>query len=975
MIKFAATVNQRVLASAFISVVSVVSGTIAAAGEIVGRTALSLPSGIQDVLIEDVSPDRGSGAQYSSSHYATPWGLSLAISRSGRQLAASPAAGWITENGPVYVDHVATVDADGRLITFYWSPPDPGQSVNTDVAAWKAVDVSEKTNVRVATEQPTTWRVRLGQLLHERIAARDEQGHIRVFSWSPGKDWSAETVSASAPNFAGPVTSWTSEQGGQTLETVAARTDKGALVLWARSGGGWSMSDVTAATQRSIAGDPQGWLLSNGTERIAAHDASQNLLLFTRVAGQSWSVQDLTAATNGQTAIGPVDAWEQDRTQRIAARSPGGDLLIFAEDPIEGYWSVENVSTATKVKISAGPVHWEASRQAQKVTNIAAPDGNDHIIVFSRQANSVWNTDDVTAATGVGTPHRLAAWTTPSPIQGVIEHLAAPTATKSLHVFSWQPGGAWTAVDVTTRSSGRVIYAATPWAGVFVSRDYGVVWQQSRRPQPGISDATVPGALPVPRTLDVAVSPQDPNLVFAAADREGRDPANARTTSAAGLYRSEDGGKTWALAYAFTCGGQNRPVTQIEFAPDDRKRIYAAGYCGIARSTDGGKNWTLLSPRTRPGTAGLAVYHLAVSARTGRTADARVLVACGPNHIWISRKDGAAGSWIDDTSFSELPTAFCEKTDFQYVGESAAKVLALNPQNPERVYYAHHAWANGPSYYHPAVLGPEAVSCNIPVIFDADDDHFHSNGDVWIRRERQAPPMTSRLADDAKIRFVDLDGDGSWTVGETVYYDSNGNAILDKDEPLIAGQAQPEKTALSDDRRIRYLAGGYGGYDPGFGPRGCGEGSLWLGDFSNATSTNPAATWAQLPGPPVYFVGFSNGSGSTMVRTVPTPKDHLVFFTDSGTLHVAEEERQGLARHGKRPSHTVVDQRLGCDRQQDDRRRAARALYWHDARRRFLKHRQRQDLELRHGGVRRLRCVDRRSLPAQAGSPGGSTLR
>jgi len=867
----------------------------ALADAVVGRTKLVLPGGTRDVVIEDVSPDRGSTAEGASTHYATPWGLTLAISRSGKQLTASPATGWIAENGPVYVDHVGTVDTNGRLLAFFWSPLDEAHASQTDSAAWKVVDVSEKTAVLAAVEQPASWQIRSAGLLQERLAARDRGGRIHVFSWSPGQDWAAETVDPTAsPRFEGPLTAWANDSAGKAVESVAGRTDTGALVLYSRAGGGaWSKVDVTGITKRSISGDPQGWRIYAGSERIAAHDAAQHLWLFSATSSSNWSALDLTSATGGHAALGPVAGWDRGGAQHIAARAPSGDLLVFNEDPIESQWRVENLSSATGVQVGAPPVHWETSNGERIVTHIAAPDPQGHIRIFWRQDDDPWKVVDVTALTGVSTPHRLAAWATPREGGGLIEHLAAPTATGYLHVFSWQPGSDWSAVDVTTRAAGRAVYVATPWAGVFVSRDYGVEWQQSTRPQPGITDTSVPFALPVPRILDVAVAPDNPDLVFAAADREGRGYGNARVTSAGGVYRSEDGGKTWSLSYTFTCGNENRPVTQIEIAPDDPKRVYAAGYCGIARSANGGKSWDLLTP---PGAN--EVYHLAVSGRRGRMPEDRILVACGPSGVWFSRKDGATGSWITDQATAALPDNFCGKTDFQYVNESAAEVLALDPENPEHVYYAHHSWANGPSYYHPAQLGPEGVSCNIPVLYDGDDDRLTDAGEIWIWRHRQMPPGGSALGNDRRLRFVDLDGDGAWTAdlngdgvandGEPVYYDANANGQLDKDEPLIAGTAQAEGTPLLADRRIRYLTGGYGGYDPGFGPRRCGEGSLWRGDFSAASFTNPRAVWAQLPGPPVYYVGWSNGSGSTMVRTVATAKGHLVLFTDSGTLHVAK---------------------------------------------------------------------------------------
>jgi hypothetical protein len=65
-----------------------------------------------------------------------------------------------------------------------------------------------------------------------------------------------------------------------------------------------------------------------------------------------------------------------------------------------------------------------------------------------------------------------------------------------------------------------------------------------------------------------------------------------------------------------------------------------------------------------------------------------------------------------------------------------------------------------------------------------------------------------------------------------------------------------------------------------------GEGSLWMGDFSQFTPSNPAAQWTQLPGPPVYF-GTTTPSGVVFVKTKQTLSGFLLFFSDSSHIHVS----------------------------------------------------------------------------------------
>jgi hypothetical protein len=339
--------------------------------------------------------------------------------------------------------------------------------------------------------------------------------------------------------------------------------------------------------------------MDDGRERIAAEGSNKNLMLFTRAKDTGkWNVQNVSKATNGTTIQGSFTAWQRGKTQYIAARSPKGDLLVFKENIIDPGWSVKSVSAETGHKINQVPNHWLTRDGTDTITHLVATKANGHIIVFYQKNNGKWNTMDVTSDTGVKAALPLSSWIRPTSAPS--EHLAAPNFDGRMHVFDWQPGRNWQALDVSTRSAGRVVYAASPFAGAWLSRDYGVSWKQSKQQQPKESDTSVPGSPPVAAIIDIVVSPVDRNLVFAGTDADRRSP------SLAGLYRSTNGGKTWQRVHKFDCRVSANStarvlgaVTQIVFAPDDPNRVYAAGGCAIARSTDGGMTWTQRYP---PGT-------------------------------------------------------------------------------------------------------------------------------------------------------------------------------------------------------------------------------------------------------------------------------------------------------------------------------------------------------------------------------------
>src|SRR6185503_2007978 len=124
-------------------------------------------------------------------------------------------------------------------------------------------------------------------------------------------------------------------------------------------------------------------------------------------------------------------------------------------------------------------------------------------------------------------------------------------------------------------------YAATASGGVWKSTDGGLTWKSIFDDQPTSSIGSI------------AVAPIDPNVVYV-----GTGEANIRGNVApgAGLFKSEDGGKTWKHVWKHV--GQ---IGTVAVHPKNADICFAAvlGHAfgpnserGIYRTTDGGKNWT-----------------------------------------------------------------------------------------------------------------------------------------------------------------------------------------------------------------------------------------------------------------------------------------------------------------------------------------------------------------------------------------------
>lgn len=146
------------------------------------------------------------------------------------------------------------------------------------------------------------------------------------------------------------------------------------------------------------------------------------------------------------------------------------------------------------------------------------------------------------------------------------------TSNGQLHV-SEDSGASWRATTHKERFTvlsdafhSAVVYAGTNQGKLLNSVDNGSTW------------SVCPGNFPQGMVMDIAVSIQDPKVIYIAIVGKG-------------IYRSEDQCSSWQEA---NNGINDMAIITVSISPIDKKRIYAGSITGdIFQSKDGGHHWTI----------------------------------------------------------------------------------------------------------------------------------------------------------------------------------------------------------------------------------------------------------------------------------------------------------------------------------------------------------------------------------------------
>ena len=263
-------------------------------------------------------------------------------------------------------------------------------------------------------------------------------------------------------------------------------------------------------------------------------------------------------------SIGPAAG---GRVSQVAG-VPGDPLTYYAATAMGGVW-----------KSSDGGIHWEPIFDDQPVSSIGAiavaPSDPNVVYVGSGEANIRGN---VAAGNGIYVSTDAGkSW----------QHVWKQTG--QIGAIAVHPTNA----DIAFAAVLGHVFGPNPQRGVYRTTDGGRSWQQVLAKDPDTG------------AIDVEINPQNPRIVYAALWQARRRPWEMTSGGpGSGLYRSTDGGDTWVrlhdgkgseLGKGLPPGPWGR--VGIAIAPSQPERVYAmieAHQGGLYRSDDGGATWALV---------------------------------------------------------------------------------------------------------------------------------------------------------------------------------------------------------------------------------------------------------------------------------------------------------------------------------------------------------------------------------------------
>jgi photosystem II stability/assembly factor-like uncharacterized protein len=213
-------------------------------------------------------------------------------------------------------------------------------------------------------------------------------------------------------------------------------------------------------------------------------------------------------------------------------------------------------------------------------------------------------------------------------------------------------------------SNPDIAYAALKGAGIYRTTDGGSHW--TKQSQGLIGESSLFSSF---TRVPVAVHPQNPDIAYVLDDAQG-------------VYRTNDGGKSWAKAVNGIQISGKMQFNDFVLDPTNPAILYVSSSKGLYQSPNGGDEWKSL-PSLPPGTGELGALtvdprngnvFVAIEADSGSPAEAKpgIYLSVDKGATWSAiYSDGAFGSQFDALLIDP------EQPDVLYATERSASLIKL----------------------------------------------------------------------------------------------------------------------------------------------------------------------------------------------------------------------------------------------------------------------------------------------------------
>ena len=251
----------------------------------------------------------------------------------------------------------------------------------------------------------------------------------------------------------------------------------------------------------------------------------------------------------------------------------GGRITAIAANPNNPSIVYAGAADGGVLKSTDGGLHWTPIFDDMPSLSIGAialnPQNPDEVFVGTGEANSSGDSFD-----GNGlykSPDGGQTWI----------HLGLEN-TKHINRIVFNPNNP----DIIFVAAMGGLFSADTSRGVYRTTDGGQTWEKVLF----VSDST--------GCIDLAINPQNPNIVYAAMWERIRHPWHRRVGGpTSGIYRSTDGGNTWELLTNGLPSGNNVGRIGLAICQSNPSVLYAIyaddpGYfMGVYKTIDGGDSW------------------------------------------------------------------------------------------------------------------------------------------------------------------------------------------------------------------------------------------------------------------------------------------------------------------------------------------------------------------------------------------------